>query len=117
MNAVIGNAAVATRSRMELMHGDAAFITKGRGSRLCVERGTVWVTQHGCVEDICLEAGQCYSIVSDCLIVATMLGRDTCAVMTISAPERCATRSAWRGWFPRFAVAVRTSPVTSTRTA
>jgi len=117
MDAVITKSPNGMPSRMELTHGDAAYITKGRGSTLCVERGSVWITQHGSAEDICLAAGQCYSIKGDAVIVATKCGRDTCAVLTISAPARQPTRSAWRGWFPRFAGASRMFPATWTRTA
>ena len=117
MNRMATNAAASRVSRLELTHGAVAQIDEQRGTLLCVERGRVWISQYGLADDFCLEAGQSYRLGSDGLSVATTLGRDTAAVVTLDRSETAVSRSAWRCWFRRFAAAARTSPATSTRTA
>ena len=76
----------APKTRFAVTHGDAARFTDRRGSRLCVERGSVWVTQQGSREAFQLDAGQCCIVTSNALTVATRVGRDTCAVVTLGKP-------------------------------
>ena len=82
---------------VRLTECDAASITNGRGSIVRVERGSVWMTQHGCPDDIVLGIGESYRITSNALTVATLLGRDSCAVITLVPAER-AIREARPGW-------------------
>jgi hypothetical protein len=45
-----------------LRRGQVARIEDGRGLRLRVETGSVWITEERNVEDVCLQAGEAYSI-------------------------------------------------------
>ena len=92
------NAAYAIESTpVQLTERDAACITNGRGSVVRVERGSVWMTQDGCTDDTVLGIGESYRITSNALTVATLLGRDSCAVITLGPAER-AIREARPGW-------------------
>ena len=71
------------RSHIELTHGDVACIECCRGQRLCVERGSVWVTQYGVAEDVWLETGGTLRISRGGPVVATAIGRRSFAVLTV----------------------------------
>ena len=116
MKTTLTNTARRPETRLELGSADWACVRKGRGGRISVERGTVWITQDGNPDDICVEAGQCYTIASDATMVASALGVEGGATITIG-PSEPLSRPAWRDWFPRIAAAVRTFPATPTRTA
>ena len=116
MKTTLTNAARRPETRLELDSADWACVRNGRGGRICVERGAVWITQDGVHDDVCLEAGQCYTILSNAPMVATALGNDQRATITVG-PVEPVSRPAWRDWFPRIAAAVRMFPATPTRTA
>ena len=116
MKTTLMNAARSPETRLELDSAGWASVRKGRGGRICVERGAVWITQEGNPNDICVAAGQCYTIASDAPMVATALGDEGRATITIG-PSEPLSRPAWRDWFPRIAAAARMFPVTPTRTA
>jgi hypothetical protein len=48
-------------------------INNGRGMRLRVETGSVWITQDHCMEDVCLKAGESYRIEHDGLTLISTL--------------------------------------------
>jgi len=48
-------------------------IENGRGMRLRVETGSVWITQDGSKEDVCLKAGESYRIERDGLTLISAL--------------------------------------------
>jgi len=79
-------------TRYQLGTSDAACFTHNRGSLLRVERGSVWITEHGKAGDTCLTAGQTYRVEGDGMTVATAMGRDETAVVTLVGEARLAQR-------------------------
>ena len=75
-------------TRFQLSTGDAACIRRNPGSLLRVERGTVWVTEHGNYDDVCLLAGQTHRIAGNGMAVATAIARDDAVVMTLVRETR-----------------------------
>ena len=45
-----------------LTRGQVARIENGKGMRLRVEAGSVWITEERCADDVCLKAGETYCI-------------------------------------------------------
>jgi Protein of unknown function (DUF2917) len=45
-----------------LRRGQVARIEDGRGLKLRVEAGSVWITEERSIEDVCLQAGEAYRI-------------------------------------------------------
>jgi hypothetical protein len=45
-----------------LTRGQVGRIENGRGLRLRVEAGSVWITEERSIEDVCLQAGEAYCI-------------------------------------------------------
>ena len=103
----------AAPARIEIGSGDAACIEDGRGLRITVERGAVWVTQHGSAEDICLATGESFRIACDGLTVATPIGREPGAVVSLEPTTReqatgGALRALWQALFaPRASIEIR----------
>lgn len=51
-----------------------ARIKNGRGLRLRVESGSVWITQDGCLNDVYVHAGDSYRIERDGLTLLSAIG-------------------------------------------
>lgn len=62
-------------SSIGLTRGSVARIENGRGMRLRVETGSVWVTQDRSTKDVVLEAGESFRIELDGATVLSALGK------------------------------------------
>ena len=60
-------------------------ITDGRGMRLCVETGAVWITEHGKPDDVYLPAGESYCLTQNGLTVVAAVNAPF-ALITIEPP-------------------------------
>jgi hypothetical protein len=96
MNTTARSGRGAIPSRIELIHGDVACLECCRGQRLCVERGSVWVTQDGSTEDVCLETGGTFQVTRSGSVVATAIGRRSFAVLTVESIVDVAANRAGR---------------------
>jgi hypothetical protein len=107
MNANLNGSAVRGATRLELSQNDAGAIRNGLGGTVSVERGSVWITQDGCVDDFVLGVGERFRIASNARVIATTLGRDAPAVIVLQPPERFSL-SVRPAWFRHAAAALRT---------
>jgi hypothetical protein len=76
------------KMRMEIDQGPIRLarrqivrILEGTGRRVCVQQGSVWITEAGEPSDIVLEPGRCYSLKHDGLALVTGLDE---SVMTVN---------------------------------
>jgi len=60
-------------------------IEDGRGARVRVQSGLVWLTQQGCIDDMILKAGASYLIERGGLTLVSNFGNQP-AVITIEPP-------------------------------
>lgn len=83
-----------------LTRGKVARIEDGRGVRVRVESGSVWLTQAECAEDVILEAGTSYCIERAGLTLLTNFGKRLALVTIEPAPRAKRTLSArfWSFW-------------------
>jgi hypothetical protein len=70
-------------SQFEIAHGYLKVIANARGRALTVQRGSVWVAEHGSSDYVCLEAGQSLRIATDGLTVVTAFGHSSFACVTL----------------------------------
>jgi hypothetical protein len=74
-----------------------ARINDGRGMRLRVETGSVWITEHRNEDDVCLNAGESYCIKGDGMTLISAL-RVPFAMVTIEPAIPVAPTMAERFW-------------------
>ena len=72
-------------------------ITDGRGMRLYVETGAVWITEHGKPEDVYLAAGESYCLTQDGLTLVAAVNAPF-ALITIEPPMPIPPTLAERFW-------------------
>lgn len=79
---------------------NTARIHDGRGMRLHVETGSVWITEHGSEDDICLNAGESYCIKHNGLaLISTLKRRFALVTIEPSVPVAPTTRERfWAFW-------------------
>jgi hypothetical protein len=90
---------------LRIARGSMARIPNGRGLRVSVQYGIVWITQYGNPEDVCLNAGESLRIDHDGLTLLSAYGRTPHSMVTLepafepSLVERLATgvRGLWAG--------------------
>jgi hypothetical protein len=67
-----------------------------------VQYGTVWITQHGSIDDVCLKAGESFRIDRDGLTLVSSCGPTSFALVALEPPSRItrslAARTAARFW-------------------
>lgn len=87
-------------SSIGLTRGKVGCIKNGRGVRVRVESGAVWVTQEGCSDDVILEAGQTYRLATNGLaLVVSLNGRFALATLEPSIPVRPTMGARfWKFW-------------------
>jgi hypothetical protein len=82
--------------------GSVVKVHDGRGMRMCVVNGMVWVTQSGSAGDVFLDAGECLRIEHDGLTLVSTCGRAPFALVTLESHTPPATFGGrlleiWRG--------------------
>ena len=80
-----------------LARGKVARVENGRGARVRVESGCVWLTQHECSDDVILEAGTSYSIERDGVTLLTNFGQRL-AIVSIEPQVRVRPSRRERFW-------------------
>jgi hypothetical protein len=89
-----------------ISRGSMARIQNGRGVLLCVQRGAVWITQTGSIDDVYLDAGESFRIdrdgltlVSTCRAPLALVRLEPSIAITPALAERMAARfrSFWAG--------------------
>ena len=83
-------------SGIGLLRGKAGRISNGRGVRVRVESGAIWLTQERCAEDVILNAGDCHAIEHDGVTLLGALGVPFALVSIEPAAPVC------RGFAERF---------------
>ena len=78
---------VAHHRNVLIPQGTLARIERGRGVVLHVERGSVWMTQAGSLEDSLLEPGDCARIAGDGLALLTSYGKDAFALLRLERAQ------------------------------
>jgi len=68
------------RGPIRLARRQIVRIVEGAGRRLCVEEGTVWITEAAEPGDIVLQPGACYSLKRDGLALVTGLDESVLTV-------------------------------------
>lgn len=90
------------RVSLQIARGTAVGIQDGRGTRLRVQHGTVWITQSGGGKDVFLAAGESFCVERDGLTLASALGRAPLALVSIEPSKRItaspANRAAHHLW-------------------
>jgi len=69
------------RGPIRLARRQIVRILQGTGRRVCVQQGSVWITEAGEPSDVVLEPGSCYSLKHDGLALVTGLDE---SVMTVN---------------------------------
>jgi len=72
-----------TLTSLGIKRGNLARINNGRGARLRVELGSVWITQDGDTKDVFLRTGESFQIERDGLTLVSVLGDTTFAMVAI----------------------------------
>jgi Protein of unknown function (DUF2917) len=75
---------------IDIARGGLAPIQNGRGMRLSVEYGSVWITQSGSIKDVCLGAGKSFCIDRDGLTLVNAVGDTPRALVQLTASSRIA---------------------------
>ncbi len=100
-------------TRLELNRTDAACINNGRGGRIFVERGAVWITQERCRYDYFVEAGQSFRITRSGVTVVSTIGRNPVVIVVsrdVPAVQSAARRSVhWLAGLFKPRLSVRTA--------
>ena len=78
-----GGAAPKAAPRLGIARGSVAKLNNGRGARVRVELGRVWITQDGDTNDVFLRAGESFQIERDGLTLVSVLGNTAFAMVTI----------------------------------
>ena len=73
---------------MWITDNNVARIQDGRGLRLNVQYGTVWITQAGSIKDVFIEAGQSFLMEHDGLTLLSVGDSNPAAVVTLVRSER-----------------------------
>jgi hypothetical protein len=88
-----------------ISRGSMARIQNGRGVLLCVQRGAVWITQTGSIDDVYLDAGESFRIDRDGLTLVCPIGPALLAVVTLEpsiritlSPAKRTATGFWRLW-------------------
>ena len=93
-------ARVSSASLITIACNRLACLEDARGLRLRVESGRVWITESGSLADVCLDAGESFTVTRDGLTVVTACRPQPFARIWIegsrtTAPALAARTSAW----------------------
>lgn len=80
-----------------LSRGQVSRIQDGRGRRLHVETGAVWLTEEHCRDDVALKAGESYCIAHDGMTLLVTLGAPF-ALVTLEPAVQVEPTLAERFW-------------------
>jgi hypothetical protein len=97
MDAYRNLAEFAALSSIAVTQKKVGRITDGRGIRLYVETGAVWITEHGKPDDVYLPAGESYCLTQNGLTVVAAVHAPF-ALITIEPPIAIKPTLAERFW-------------------
>ena len=76
----------ATTSTIAIARGTLARIDNAQGTKVQVRHGFLWITQHGCSADICVDAGETYTIERQGTTILSACGNSAVSLVVLDGP-------------------------------